>query len=83
MLGLRLIYLDAGSGANEEVPPEMIAQLRKSINVPLIVGGGINTTTKVNIAFHSGADLIVLGTAVEKKMNFIFEAARIRDQING
>ena len=82
MLGLRLIYLDAGSGASEEVPPEMIAQLRKSINVPLIVGGGINTTAKVNNAFHSGADMIVLGTAVEKKMDFIFEAARIRDQIN-
>ena len=82
MLGMRLIYLDAGSGAKEEVPPEMIAQLSKSINVPLIVGGGINTLAKVNKAYNSGADMIVLGTAVEKKMDFISEAARIRDQIN-
>jgi len=48
----------------------------------LIVGGGINTLAKVNKAYNSGADMIVLGTAVEKKMDFISEAARIRDQIN-
>lgn len=82
MLGMSLIYLDAGSGALEEVPAEMIAQVEKSIMVPLIVGGGLNSIKKVEQAYRSGANMIVLGTAVEKKMNFIKEAAKIRDQIN-
>jgi putative glycerol-1-phosphate prenyltransferase len=82
MLGMRLIYLDAGSGAKEEVPTKMISQVKKSIGVPLIVGGGINTQAKAKEAYLSGADMIVLGTAVEKSVGFISEVAKIRDEIN-
>lgn len=82
MLGMKLIYLDAGSGPKEEVPQEMIAQVKQSINIPLIVGGGINTTVKATTAYNAGADLIVLGTAVEEKVNFVTEVAKIRDKMN-
>ena len=82
MLGMRLIYLDAGSGAKEEVPAKMISQVKKSIGVPLIVGGGINTQAKAKEAYLSGADMIVLGTAVEKSVGFISEVAKIRNEIN-
>lgn len=82
LLGMRLIYLDAGSGAAHEVPGEMIAVVSKSIEVPLIVGGGINTGEKVSSAYRSGADLIVIGTAIEKDSDFIVEAAALRDSYN-
>ncbi len=82
MLGMRLIYLDAGSGARTEVPGEMISQVKKAIEIPLIVGGGINTQPKVELAYQSGADMIVLGTAVEENMEFITIAAKIRDRLN-
>lgn len=82
MLGMSTIYLDAGSGAKEEVPGDMVNAVKDAISVPLIVGGGINTTNKASAAYSAGADTLVLGTAVENKMNFIIEVAKIRDQIN-
>lgn len=82
MIGMRLIYLDAGSGAEEEVPGKMIESVKKYIDIPLIVGGGINTNSKVANAYNSGADTIVLGTAIEDNVSFISDAAKIRDQIN-
>lgn len=66
MLGLRMIYLDAGSGAEKEIQPKMIATVRKTISVPLLVGGGINTPAKALAALEAGADMIVIGNALEK-----------------
>jgi putative glycerol-1-phosphate prenyltransferase len=66
MLGLRLIYLDAGSGADKEISAKMIAAVRKTIRVPLIVGGGINAPAKALAALEAGADMIVIGNALEK-----------------
>src|SRR5271154_5985767 len=57
MLGLKLIYLDAGSGAEREVNHKMISTVKKSVDVPLIVGGGINTPQKAVNALEAGADL--------------------------
>jgi geranylgeranylglyceryl phosphate synthase family protein len=73
MLGLQLIYLDAGSGAEKEISPKMIATVRKSVNAPLIVGGGINTSQKALTALESGADMIVIGNALEKNPNLLIE----------
>ena len=73
MLGLQSIYLDAGSGAEKEISPKMIATVRKSVNVPLIVGGGINTNQKAFAALESGADMIVIGNALEKNPNLLIE----------
>ncbi|GIV36585.1 MAG: geranylgeranylglyceryl phosphate synthase [Cyclobacteriaceae bacterium] len=69
MLGLRLMYLDAGSGAETEISGRMISAVRKAVSVPLIVGGGINTPLKARQALEAGADLIVVGNALEKDPN--------------
>jgi phosphoglycerol geranylgeranyltransferase len=68
MLGHKLIYLEAGSGALNHVPVEVIKEVRKNISTPLIVGGGINTYEKAKIILEAGADLIVVGTAVEQNI---------------
>ena len=73
MLGLQLIYLDAGSGAEREISAKMIATVRKSVDVPLIVGGGINSGRKAMAALEAGADLIVIGNALEKDASLLTE----------
>ena len=66
MLGLKLMYLDGGSGAIQPVNTEMIAAVKKAIDCPLIVGGGINNETKALAALSAGADIIVVGTGIER-----------------
>lgn len=73
MLGLQCIYLDAGSGAEREITPKMIAAVRKVISVPLIVGGGINSAQKAWNALDAGADMIVIGNALEKNPQLLTE----------
>lgn len=73
MLGLKLIYLDAGSGAEREVNQKMINTVKKSVDVPLIVGGGINTPQKALHALQAGADLIVIGNVLEKSPDLLTE----------
>jgi len=69
-IGNKLIYLEAGSGANLSVPTEMIALVSKNINIPLIVGGGIRSKAEIEKAYNAGADLVVIGTAFENDANF-------------
>lgn len=73
MLGLKIVYLDAGSGAEREINQKMINSVRKAINTPLIVGGGINTSQKAIAALEAGADIIVIGNALEKKPDLLTE----------
>jgi putative glycerol-1-phosphate prenyltransferase len=75
MLGLQTIYLDAGSGAEREISAKMIASVRKVINVPLIIGGGINTATKAITALEAGADMIVMGNVLEKDPDLLIEVS--------
>lgn len=75
MLGLKLIYLEAGSGAQQSVPVAMIEQVKQNINIPLIVGGGLRTPEKVREAAVAGADIIVVGTALEKDPGLMAEMA--------
>ncbi|MGG7033953.1 MAG: geranylgeranylglyceryl/heptaprenylglyceryl phosphate synthase [Flavobacterium sp.] len=70
MMGNKLIYLEAGSGAQESVPFEMIHEISKNINIPLIVGGGIRSWEKIQAAYDAGADLVVIGTAFEDNDSF-------------
>ena len=67
MLGHKLIYLDAGSGAKSPVPLSMISKVKEQIQVPLIVGGGIRSKTAALEACNAGADIIVVGNAIEKE----------------
>jgi putative glycerol-1-phosphate prenyltransferase len=69
-IGNKLIYLEAGSGADKAVPLEMIAAVSKRISVPLIVGGGLRSKEAIEEAFAAGADMVVIGTAFENNLNF-------------
>ena len=71
MLGLKLIYMDAGSGAKKSVPSEMINKVSSSIKIPLVIGGGINSAAKATAACKAGADIIVVGNALEKDSSLI------------
>jgi putative glycerol-1-phosphate prenyltransferase len=82
MLGLRMIYLEAGSGASTTVPVEIIKSVRKEITVPLAVGGGITTSEEVKRIYSAGADLIILGNGCEKDPGLLTGACRQRDEIN-
>ena len=75
MLGLKLIYMDAGSGAINPISAEMINKVKHTIEVPLIVGGGINTPEKAATAAKAGADVIVVGNALEKSTDRLSEFA--------
>lgn len=70
MLGKKLIYLEAGSGAKLSVPLEMIQLVSQNIKIPLIVGGGIRNQKGIQDAYDSGADLVVIGTAFEDDLDF-------------
>jgi phosphoglycerol geranylgeranyltransferase len=65
-LGMKLVYLEAGSGAARHVPAGMIARVKGLIDIPLIVGGGIRTARDAREVVEAGADIIVTGTIVEK-----------------
>lgn len=65
-LGMRLVYLEAGSGAPEPVPPEMVGAVKSAIDVPLIVGGGIRSPEWAGKIARAGADILVTGTFVER-----------------
>ena len=75
MLGLKITYLDAGSGAMNPVSPEMIAAVRQSVDTPIIVGGGINTAKKAKNALSAGADVIVVGNGIEQNIDLLKEIA--------
>ena len=63
--GKKLIYLEAGSGANYPVSSEIISSVKNELNIPVIVGGGIRSTRNLQKAYDAGADLVVIGTAFE------------------
>lgn len=75
MLGLRMMYMDAGSGANRTISPEMIAKVAQNIEVPLIVGGGIDSPEKAAALVQAGADVVVVGNAIEREVGLIKQIA--------
>lgn len=75
MLGMKLIYMDAGSGAQKPISEQMIGAVSRSIEVPLIIGGGITDPEKAYINCRHGADVIVVGNAIEKDPSLIREIA--------
>ena len=82
LLGMQLIYLEAGSGALNPVPGPMIQQVRKAIDIPLIVGGGIDNTEKAINALHAGADMIVVGNKLELNPGFIKDVSYVLKKFN-
>ncbi|MBS1631055.1 MAG: geranylgeranylglyceryl/heptaprenylglyceryl phosphate synthase [Bacteroidetes bacterium] len=73
MLGMKLIYMDAGSGARRPITESMIHEVAEHIDVPLIIGGGIIHPEKAYLNCKAGADVIVVGNAIEKDASLIKE----------
>ncbi len=81
MLGLSMIYLEAGSGASNPIPVPVIRAVRENISVPLAVGGGIRKRKEVEDIFTAGANLIILGNGCEKNPDLLADACKVRDEI--
>jgi len=77
MLGLKLLYMDTGSGALNPVSMDMIEKVRNNITLPIIIGGGITTPRKARDVLNAGADVIVVGNAIEKDPRLIYKIAEI------
>lgn len=75
MLGLKLIYLDAGSGAQRPISETMIGAVSRAVKVPIVVGGGIRTPEKAYANVIAGADVIVIGNILEKEPQLLLEMA--------
>ncbi len=73
LLGMKLMYLEAGSGALNPVTSEIISRVKENLSIPLIVGGGIKNKQQLENAYSSGADLVVIGTAFEENESFFEE----------
>ncbi len=82
MLGLKLMYLDAGSGARRSVSTDMIAAVRAAVELPLIVGGGIRTGEKAYEAFKAGADMIVVGNGIEEDPDLLPQLSTVVREFN-
>jgi phosphoglycerol geranylgeranyltransferase len=76
MLGLKLIYMDTGSGASKHVSLKMIKEVKKNISIPLIIGGGIRTPEDAFEICKAGADILVIGTIAEEKPDLIEQIAK-------
>ncbi|MEO8760095.1 MAG: geranylgeranylglyceryl/heptaprenylglyceryl phosphate synthase [Bacteroidia bacterium] len=73
LLGFKTVYLEAGSGAKTNINTALIKKVKQNINIPLLVGGGINTTTKAKQAINAGADIVIVRNALEKNSNLLKE----------
>lgn len=82
MLGMKLIYMDAGSGASVPVNMKMVATVKRSISSPLIVGGGLNSVEKVMDAIEAGADIVVVGNGIEDKLSLLIEVSEKINDLN-
>lgn len=78
MLGVKAIFLDAGSGALNPVSAEMISAVKKQIHVPLIIGGGIKTAKQAEMAFNAGANILVIGNKIEEDPDFLLDLMHIK-----
>ena len=76
MLGLKMLYLEGGSGAAKPVSANMIKAVRRAVSLPLIVGGGLRSAADVEMALKAGADIVVVGTSIESNYTLVEEIGR-------
>ncbi len=81
MLGLQMIYLEAGSGATNPVPVNLVRAVKENISIPLAIGGGIKNKKEVKDFFDAGANLIILGNGCENNTDLLTDACMIRDEL--
>jgi phosphoglycerol geranylgeranyltransferase len=77
-LGLKLIYLEAGSGARKPVKEQAIAAIKENITIPLIVGGGIQTPADIRTLYQAGANGVVVGSAIENDLRILKSLSRVK-----
>ena len=83
MLGLKMFYLEGGSGAAKPVSANMIEAVRRAVSLPLIVGGGLRSAADVETALQAGADIVVVGTSIERDYSLMEEIAAAVKGFNG
>ena len=79
LLGNKLIYLEAGSGAQNPVPTTLIKAVKESIHIPLIVGGGLTSTDAIKKAYEAGADIVVVGNYLETHLEKMVDFCAVRN----
>ncbi len=79
LLGNKLIYLEAGSGAQNPVPTSLIKAVKESIHIPLIVGGGLTSTDAIKQAYEAGADIVVVGNYLETHLEKMVDFCAVRN----
>jgi len=77
LMGQSIIYMDAGSGAQHPISAEMIRKVSRNIEIPLVVGGGIKDVAGVRAAFEAGAQVVVVGNAIEKDFSLVEEMSAV------
>lgn len=80
MLGLKMIYLEAGSGADHHIPAEIIKAVKENVSIPVVVGGGLRKNSEIEQVFHAGADLVILGNGCEENAALLGQACMVRDR---
>ena len=81
MLGMKMIYLEAGSGAPSHIPTDVISSVRNNVTIPIAVGGGITNKEEIKKIFLAGADMIILGNGCEKRPELLAEACSVRNSL--
>lgn len=76
-MGFRGVYLEAGSGAKKPLPSSLIKFIKNNVEIPLIVGGGVRTTSQIKKFFSEGADVVVVGNVLEEKPELVLEFKNI------
>ncbi len=82
MLGMKVLYLEAGSGAKNPVNKKMISVINSSVDIPIIVGGGIRDAETLKKIYNAGADIAVVGTAFENNIKLAEELSRVKENFN-
>ncbi len=82
MLGLKIIFMDAGSGAQNTISEEMISFVKGSVDIPLIIGGGIKTADTLSSVLNAGADIVVVGNLFEKNPDLIYDFSNVVHSLN-
>ena len=81
MMGFKTVFMDAGSGALEHVTIEMIKEVKKNIDIPLIIGGGLKTIEEIDSCYTAGANLVVIGNKIEADSDFLLDLKNYFSQI--
>jgi phosphoglycerol geranylgeranyltransferase len=77
LLGLKMIFLEGGSGSVKPIDVEMVKGVRQNTSVPIIVGGGIRNAATMKAMFDAGADVVVIGNAIESNPDLLMEFAKL------